>query len=105
MNGGSEPDIDIESLKDCQTSDPLTSICEYTSEAATIDKIDGINAPPPPPTITPITTAPADQGQTSEVEQTKKKNERTKTRRTLSMLQKFSIYLFLLAQITCHMMS
>ena len=101
MNGGSKPDIDIdiESLKDCQTSDPLTSICEYTSEAATIDKIDkidGINAPPPPPTITPITSAPADQGQTSEVEQTKKKNVRTKTGRTLSMLQKFSIYLFLL---------
>ena len=63
MNGGSESvgKSDIGSLKDCQTTDPLNSICESISLAATID---GANAPPPPPTITPITSAPADTGQT-----------------------------------------
>ena len=63
MNGGSESvgKSDIGSLKDYQTTDPLNSICESTSVAATID---GANAPPPPPTITPITSAPADTGQT-----------------------------------------
>ena len=57
MNGGSESvgKSDIGSLKDCQTTDPLNSICKSTSVA---------NFPPPPPTNTPITSAPADTGQT-----------------------------------------
>ena len=62
------------SLKDYKTTGQFNSICESTPEAAKTGKIDGANDPPTPPTITPITSAPADPGQTSGVANTAKKN-------------------------------
>ena len=62
------------SLKDYNTTGQLNSICEPTPEAAKTGKINGANDPPPPPTITPITSAPADLDQTSGVANTASKN-------------------------------